>query len=73
MEKTKAEKAKIPRDLTEALKKNKTAWNNFQKFTLSYKTRYLIWISGPKKPDTRRKRVDEAVLLISRNVKSLLK
>jgi uncharacterized protein YdeI (YjbR/CyaY-like superfamily) len=73
MEKTKAENAKIRRDLTEALKKNKTAWNNFQEFTLSHKKRYLIWISGAKKPDTRRKRVDEAVLLISRNLKSLLK
>jgi uncharacterized protein YdeI (YjbR/CyaY-like superfamily) len=73
MERINAEGAKIPRDLTQALKKNKTAWNNFQKFTPSCKKKYLIWISGAKRPETRKKRIDEAVELISRNVKNLLK
>lgn len=73
MEKINIEGAKTPSDLKEALKKNKDAWNNFQKFTPSYKKRYLIWISGAKRPETRKKRIDEAVLLISRNLTSLLK
>jgi uncharacterized protein YdeI (YjbR/CyaY-like superfamily) len=73
MEKINAEGVKVPGDLTEALKKNKAAWKNFQKFTPSYKKRYLIWISGAKRPDTRRKRIDEAVVLISQNIKNLLK
>ena len=73
MEKINAQGIKIPNDLTEALKKNKTAWNNFRKFTPSYKKRYLIWISGAKRPKTRKKRIDEAVVMISRNVKDLLK
>ena len=73
MEKTTAEGTKIPRDLIEALKMNKTAWNNFQGFAPSHKKKYLIWISGAKRPETRKKRIDEAVVLISRNVKNLLK
>ena len=73
MEKINGEGAKVPRDLTEALKKNKTAWNSFQTFAPSHKKRYLIWISGAKRSETRKKRIDEAVVLISRNVKNLLK
>lgn len=73
MEKIKAEGTKIPSDLTEALKKNKTAWDNFQRFPPSHQKRYLIWISGAKRSETRKKRIDEAVVLISRNVKNLLK
>jgi uncharacterized protein YdeI (YjbR/CyaY-like superfamily) len=73
MEKINAEGVKVPSDLTEALKKNKTAWNNFQMFAPSHKKRYLIWISGAKRLETRKKRIDEAVVLISRNVKNLLK
>lgn len=73
MEKINAEGVKVPNDLTHALKKNKAAWDNFQKFTPSYKKRYLIWISAAKRPGTRTKRIDEAVLLIGRNVKNLLK
>lgn len=73
MEKVNAEGANMPHDLTDALRKNKTAWNNFQTFAPSHKKRYVIWISGAKKPETRKKRIDEAVVLISRNVKHLLK
>ena len=73
MEKVNAEGATFPRDLTDALKKNKMAWNNFQTFAPSHKKRYVIWISGAKRSETRQKRVDEAVVLISRNVKNLLK
>lgn len=73
MEKINAEGVKVPSDLTEALKENKTAWKNFQEFTPGYKKRYVIWISGAKRPETRKKRIDEAIMLISRNVKNLLK
>lgn len=73
LEKFKTEPIESPKDLLKALKKNRVAWANFQHFTPSYRKRYLMWISGAKRPETRRKRIDEAVLLISRNVKALLK
>ncbi len=62
-----------PDDFLEALKANKKAWTNFDKFTPSYRRRYLMWISAAKRPETRKKRIDEAIVLISRNVKALLK
>jgi len=63
----------VPKDLEAALRKNKRAWENFGRFGQSHRKRYLIWISGAKKPGTRRKRIAEAVILISRNVKNLMK
>ena len=73
LEKFNIERLKIPKDLIDALKTNRKAWDNFEKFTPSYRKRYLIWISGAKGPETRRKRIGEAVELISQNVKELLK
>ena len=73
LERITADGARPPKDLIEALKRNKRAWANFQNFTPSYRKRYLVWISSAKRADTRKKRIDEAVALISRNVKALLK
>jgi uncharacterized protein YdeI (YjbR/CyaY-like superfamily) len=73
LEKFNAEGVRIPKDLEQALRKNKKAWSRFKRFTTSYRKRYLIWIAGAKKPDTRKKRIAEAVVLISQNVKNLLK
>jgi len=73
LEKFNLEGVHIPQDLEEALKANKRAWTNFERFGESYRKRYLIWIEGAKRPETRKRRVAEAVELISRNVKALLK
>jgi len=63
----------IPKDFEAALGKNKRAQANFQRFGPSYRKRYLLWISAAKKAETRKKRIGEAVNLISKNVKNLLK
>ena len=63
----------IPKDFEDALRKNRRAQANFQRFGPSYRKRYLLWVSAAKKAETRKKRIEEAVILISRNVKNLLK
>ena len=65
--------AEVPRDLEEALRANPQAWANFSKMAPSHRRRYLLWISGAKKPETRSRRIREAVVLLARNVKNLLK
>ena len=72
-EKVNAEGAKVPRDFEDALKKNKRAWENFQRMAPSHRKRYLIWLAGAKRPETRKKRISEAVNLVAENVKNLLK
>ena len=62
-----------PSDLLWALRKDEKAWTNYQKFAPSHKRAYLLWITSAKKPETRRRRVEEAVRLISLNRKSLMK
>ena len=73
LERLNAEEMKVPADLEGAVRTNARAWSNFDKFSRSHRKRYVIWISGAKKPETRKKRIAEAVDLISRNVKDLLK
>jgi len=73
MEQVNREGAIIPKDLEDALRENRIAWENFQRLTDSYRKRYLGWIKDAKRPETRKKRIRESVVLISRNVKNLLK
>jgi len=73
LEQINAQGAKVPQDFEDALKKDKNAWENFQKMAPSHRKRYLIWLAGAKKPETRKKRIGEAVELVAENVKNLLK
>jgi uncharacterized protein YdeI (YjbR/CyaY-like superfamily) len=73
LEKVNAEGAAVPPDFESALRRNKRAWENFKRMGPSYRKRYLIWISGAKKPETRQNRIAEAVVLVARDVKALLK
>lgn len=51
----------IPRELIAALKKNKTAAKVFAEFTASAQREYSDWIAEAKRPETREKRVAQAV------------
>jgi uncharacterized protein YdeI (YjbR/CyaY-like superfamily) len=65
--------AEVPKDFAKALQANARAWENFQRMAPSHRKRYLLWITGAKKAETRRRRIAEAVLLVEKNVKNLLK
>jgi uncharacterized protein YdeI (YjbR/CyaY-like superfamily) len=73
LEKFNAQGAEVPKDFEMALKADKRAWANFQRMAPSHRKRYLIWLAGAKKAETRRRRIAEAVLLVGKNVKNLLK
>jgi len=63
----------IPADLKTALSHNRAAQQNFENFAFSYKRNYVGWINSAKKDKTRKKRIEEAVVLIEQNVKNLMK
>jgi uncharacterized protein YdeI (YjbR/CyaY-like superfamily) len=73
LEKVNAEGAPVPRDFLAALRKDRVAWSNFKRMAPSHRKRYLVWLAGAKRPETRKKRIAEAVLLVRQNVKNLLK
>ena len=64
------DKMTIPKDLQKKFDKNKTAFKNFQKFSPSSRKIILLWIMNAKRPETRKKRIEEAVALAAKNVKA---
>jgi len=63
----------VPSDFEASLKGNKLAWKNFQHFPPSHRKQYLLWIMSAKRPETRQKRILEAVNMIAKGSGSLLK
>ena len=60
----------IPEDLKALFLKNKTAFNNWEKFPRSSKRGILEWIMNSKKPETRQKRIEETVQLAADNIRA---
>jgi uncharacterized protein YdeI (YjbR/CyaY-like superfamily) len=61
------EDLRIPADLEEALAANATAAACFAAFGASSKKQILWWIASAKRPETRRKRVEQMVAAAERN------
>jgi uncharacterized protein YdeI (YjbR/CyaY-like superfamily) len=59
----------IPDDLKFELKKNTTAFNNFNNFTLSGRRMYIDWLNSAKKPETRIRRISKIIDLSEKNIK----
>ena len=55
----------VPDYFVAALKKNKTAQANFEKFSYSHKMEYVEWLTGAKREDTRQKRLQTALAWIA--------
>ena len=51
----------IPKDLEKALKQNKLAWKNFNKFSNSKRLQFIYWVNSAKKDETRQKRIVNVV------------
>ncbi len=59
--KTPKPELKVPAELTAALKKNKTAAKVFAGFSASCQREYADWISEAKRPETKEKRITQAM------------
>ena len=62
------ETALIP-EIEKKLKANKKAWDNFNNLAPGYRKQYVGWIMNAKKQETRQKRMEEAIKLLTRNEK----
>ena len=60
---------KIPKDLMLELKKDKTAFDNFKKLSLSARRPFLRWLLSAKQSETRKKRVEVIVKNAKENKK----
>jgi uncharacterized protein YdeI (YjbR/CyaY-like superfamily) len=64
------ENLQMPSDLEDALAAYPKAEKNFQMFSASSKKSILFWIASAKRPETRRKRIEETVSQASQNRKA---
>lgn len=62
-----SDELKMPGDLAAALKKSKTARENFEAFTGSVRKRILYWLGTAKREETRRARVGKIVAMAALN------
>jgi len=62
------EKFVFPMDIIEEIKKNKTAWKNFQKFSEAYKRIRIAFIDGARKrPDVFHQRLNYFIKMTEQN------
>jgi uncharacterized protein YdeI (YjbR/CyaY-like superfamily) len=57
------EALELPADLRQTLEANPVAQQRFEAFGSSYKKQVLYWIKSSKRPETRKKRIEQAVAL----------
>ena len=60
---------RIPKELKDALVKDRLAWKNFQAFARSYRTTYIYWVLTAKRDETRKKRIRMVVERARKNLK----
>ena len=56
-------------ELEKPLREHPDAWNNFLNLAASYRRQYILWLLDAKRPETRSKRLEEAIRLLSANQK----
>ena len=64
------ENLEIPKDLVIAFNQNKTAFDNYNNFSKSYRKSYLYWLNQAKREETRSNRIAEIISLCEQNIKS---
>jgi uncharacterized protein YdeI (YjbR/CyaY-like superfamily) len=72
-EKARQEFPPLSPDFFEALKQNPVAFSNFNQMMPSHQKRYTQWVMSAKQDETRKKRMQEAILLLEKNFKNLIK
>lgn len=64
------ENLELPPDLEAAFSQNKTALDNYNSFSKTYRKSYLYWLNQAKREETRTNRITEIVRLCEQNIKS---
>ncbi len=65
--------ATIPTQIEDALKLDEQAWKNFNSLAPGYRKQYVGWLTREKKPETRERRLQEAIRLLRENRKPGMK
>jgi len=63
----------LPAYIANALKAHSGAWRSFQQLAPSHRRHYVVWIHMAKRPETRERRIREAISLLAAGKKLGLK
>jgi uncharacterized protein YdeI (YjbR/CyaY-like superfamily) len=63
----------VPAELQAALRQNKKARECFNQLAPSHQRQYTMWIAMAKRPETKEKRIVEAIALLEKGQKLGLK
>jgi uncharacterized protein YdeI (YjbR/CyaY-like superfamily) len=63
----------IPPEFFKAMARNKKAKENFDKLAPTYRKHYIGWISVAKRPETKKRRIEESIALLERGKRLGLK
>ncbi|MBZ5579162.1 MAG: YdeI/OmpD-associated family protein [Acidobacteriia bacterium] len=63
----------LPSYIAQAFEANSRAWSHFQSLPPSRRKHYVLWIHTAKRPETRRKRLNESIALLAAGKKLGLK
>ena len=55
----------LPPDIEQALREHPQSWRHFTALAPGCRRQYVLWLSTAKRPETRRKRLDEAIRLLA--------
>jgi len=64
-----ADQLTVPAELEKAFSRNKKAKSNFYNFPVFTRRQFLYWINDAKRPETRKARIKQAVLMSAANKK----
>jgi uncharacterized protein YdeI (YjbR/CyaY-like superfamily) len=59
----------LPPEAERALRAHPRAWRNYQALAPSYRKQYALWLSVAVKPETRARRLEQAIALLEDNQK----
>jgi len=65
--------SKVPQYIQQALRSQPAAWNYFESLAPSYRRLYIAWIDSARQPETKTRRLQEAVGLLAAGKKLGLK
>ncbi len=64
-----ADEMELKPEIEKTLQANRAAWENFKSLAPGYRKQYIGWLNSAKRPDTRKKRLSEAMRLLEQNKK----
>lgn len=69
LDRIQAKEIALSEETENVLKANRKAWENFQRLSPGYRKQYVAWLETAKRPETRNKRLEEAIRLLEENRK----